>query len=713
MDLIKGKMMNKSILIPNKQKLYILKYAKNIKNKNDEILIFNVGSHQITEIMNKMIKKAKNDYIILIDPKSKNINVTDVFKKAPKEYYNKKIGIIGFKKEKFKPIDIEHKSHISYQKNIIKNINPELICNDNKNEYNWSKLSIIIPFMYNGDRFNLFESCIKNLYNLIKYDKDIELVIHETGKKRYLTDKWIKKYKINYEYTKWDHIFHRAWSLNYAAKNIATGDMYVFMDADLIVDRLWLNEIKNNKTIAIGWSEMINLNEKGTKKFINNIGSPINNDDIERKRYPTIYAAAGGINIYPKKIFFEIKGWCEDYYGTYGGEDNSTFLKIKSFNYNINVINSKVYHLYHHHTTYKDPKRFEIFQKHKTFKRYDWEKYLKNINIWGENKKVKTKLKTKTNQIKILWCKIDTSQRVANHYDDILNALNKECHIDIITQSLQGEHPAIFQQKCLNHTIKRDTLVSNHLIDNKYDFIICANLFAFNNEDWSKIDIPKAALLEDQHGDNNHQLVKDIIKDKWIVLHRYKLKKFHTDLSNYVKCIWFPHSVDIKKFRDFKQRKRYDILQTGALYKVYETRHFIKDTFMKDKRYKIIPRPKENDKKAWPIGKEYSKELNKAYLNVCCGSIYEYPVMKYFEIPASGSAIFGDWFEELGDLGFKPYKNMIEIDKKNVKKQVDLLLKNKKQLLEITKNGYDLIHERHTTNQRAKDLINIIKKEIN
>jgi len=704
--------MSVSILIPSRQKKHILEYVKNVKNKDDEVLIFNVGSHQITQVMNKMIQKAKNDYIILINPKSKNLNIIEALKNAPKEYYNGKMGVIGFNKDKFKPIELDHVSHASYQKNIIININPKIINDYEYEYYNWTKISIIIPFMYNGDRFNLFECCIKNLYNLIKHDKNVELVIHETGEKRYLTNKWIKKYKINYEYTKWDHIFHRAWSLNYAAKNIATGDMFVFMDADLIVDRTWLKEIKNNNTIAVGWSEMVNLNDKGTKKFINNIGSPINNSDIERKRYPNLYAAAGGINIYPKKVFFKIKGWCEDYYGTYGGEDNSTFLKIKSFGYNINTINAKVYHLYHHHTTYKNPKRFEIFQKHKNFKRYEWEKYLRNIKIWGENKKNKPKIKSKSKSIKILWCKIDTSQRVASHYDDILNALSNECHIDVVTQSLQGEHPAVFQKKCLNNTIKRDTVVHNQLIDNDYDFIICANLFAFNNEDWSKIDIPKAALLEDQHGENNKRLVDDMIKDNWIVLHRYKLKKFHTDLSDHVKCIWFPHSVNIKKFRDFKQRKRYDILQTGALYKVYETRHFIKNIFRNDPRYKIIPRPKENDKNAWPVGREYSKELNKAYLNVCCGSIYEYPIMKYFEIPASGSVIFSDWFDELKDLGFKPYENMIVIDKKNVKNQVKLLLENKKRLLEIAENGYNLIHEKHTTNQRAKDLVNIIKKEI-
>ena len=702
--------MNTTILIPSRQKRHILKYVKDVKNKDDDILIFNTGIHQITNVTNKMIQKAKNDYIILIDPKCKNLDITNVINNIPKTFYDSKMGVIGFEKSKFYPINKKHVSYPSYQKNLMNMISPNIKFNNSSNGEKWKKISIIIPFMYNGDRFNLFNCCIKNLYNLIKYDDSIELVIHETGKEKYLSDEWIKKYNIRYKFSKWHGIFHRAWSLNYSVKNIAKGDMFVFMDADLIVDRKWIKSIKENQDVAIGWSEMVNLNKTGTDKFLNNgIGTIIDNSDIDRIRKPNVYSAAGGINIYPKKVFYEIKGWCEDYIGTYGGEDNSTFLKIKKSDYDIKILKAKVFHLYHSHTTFKDPKRFKIFNKHKLYSKDDWKEYIKSVDTWGEEI---NNIEIINDKIKILWCKIDTSKRVANHYDDIISALGNECHIDTLVQDLQGNHPAMFQQKCLNQSIDRPTIVKDHLKNNCYDFIICANLFAFNNEDWSKIKIPKAVMLEDQHGENNLHQVNLMIKDKWLVLHRYQLKKFHTDLPNKTKCIWFPHSVNIKKFRDFKQRKRYDILQTGALYKVYETRHFMKNTFEGDKRYKIISRPKENDPNAWPTGKEYSKELNKAYLNVCCGSIYNYPVMKYFEIPASGSVIFGEWFDELGDLGFEPYKNIIEIDKKNVHNQVNLLLDNKKRLMDIAKNGYDLIHDHHTTDKRAKDLINIIKEEI-
>lgn len=206
---------------------------------------------------------------------------------------------------------------------------------------------------------------MENLHNLTKNDKLVELVVHETGPERHLTDEWVKNYNIKYSFSKWDGVFHRAWSLNYAAKHSASGDLFVFMDADLIVDKKWLLEVKKCENISIGWSEMVNLNHKGTEKFLSGKISLITDFDIERVRKPSPYAAAGGINIFPKDIFFDIKGWCEDYYGTYGGEDNSTLLKLTNFGYVNDIINAKVFHLHHAHTTLKSKKRFEIFNKHK------------------------------------------------------------------------------------------------------------------------------------------------------------------------------------------------------------------------------------------------------------------------------------------------------------------------------------------------------------
>jgi spore maturation protein CgeB len=87
--------------------------------------------------------------------------------------------------------------------------------------------------------------------------------------------------------------------------------------------------------------------------------------------------------------------------------------------------------------------------------------------------------------------------------------------------------------------------------------------------------------------------------------------------------------------------------------------------------------------------------------------------MKYFEIPACGSIIYGEYFDELGDLGFIPDENMIVVDKSDIIGQLNYLMEDKDNLKRLIQNGKDLIHSRHTTKIRAEELVDIIKGELN
>ena len=62
------------------------------------------------------------------------------------------------------------------------------------------KYSIIIPYMYNGDRKPIFDACIKNLYNLTNHLDNFQITIHEIGPKRHLSNEYIQKYNLHYIY---------------------------------------------------------------------------------------------------------------------------------------------------------------------------------------------------------------------------------------------------------------------------------------------------------------------------------------------------------------------------------------------------------------------------------------------------------------------------------------------------------------------------------
>ncbi len=49
----------------------------------------------------------------------------------------------------------------------------------------------------------------------------------------------------------------------------------------------------------------------------------------------------------------------------------------------VNYFKSSVYHLFHGHTTFKDPDRYNVFNKHKTMDKQGWIEYLMDNYQWG------------------------------------------------------------------------------------------------------------------------------------------------------------------------------------------------------------------------------------------------------------------------------------------------------------------------------------------
>ena len=120
------------------------------------------------------------------------------------------------------------------------------------------------------------------------------------------------------------------------------------------------------------------------------------------------------------------------------------------------------------------------------------------------------------------------------------------------------------------------------------------------------------------------------------------------------------------------------------------------------------------DKKANPIidGIEYSKFFNRSKISCSCSSIYKYTVAKCFEIPGSMSALLSDLTPDMKDLGFKDGVNMIEFDN-HVEEKVDYYLNRPDELEILTRNGYRFVREKHTTEIRMKEFLQILRDIVN
>lgn len=242
--------------------------------------------------------------------------------------------------------------------------------------------SFIIPYMYSQEREGLFLASLQNLTEHIG-KRNVEVCIHEVGPKRTLPN-WEGVPNYKYLFTKYEGVFHRAWALNVAAKHVATGNVFVFLDSDLLYTKSWFEEILTCNLPAIAWGKMYFLDKESTRLYIEeDIFQPVKWEG-RKIRKPHIDGAAGGASFIPRKIFFEVCGIPEDFRGTWGGEDNAFMAKITKYGYPLWRFKSILYHMYHEHKTAREMDILLRAKQMIKWSRKDWLKHTENIKQWGQ-----------------------------------------------------------------------------------------------------------------------------------------------------------------------------------------------------------------------------------------------------------------------------------------------------------------------------------------
>lgn len=176
-----------------------------------------------------------------------------------------------------------------------------------------------------------------------------------------------------------------------------------------------------------------------------------------------------------------------------------------------------------------------------------------------------------------------------------------------------------------------------------------------------------------------------------------------------MRLYWLPHSVDSSLFHP-QAEKKIDALLTGAMGNAYPERKRIYQELKECDFFTRIERPSDDQLRGnrYPEYEDYAQLLSWARVAFATGSIYSYPVAKYFEIPACGTILMGEWFDELGDLGFEPYVNMVPL-KSNLEEYVRVWLTEGELQEKIVIRGLELIQKRHLVEIRARQLMDYIR----
>jgi spore maturation protein CgeB len=184
---------------------------------------------------------------------------------------------------------------------------------------------------------------------------------------------------------------------------------------------------------------------------------------------------------------------------------------------------------------------------------------------------------------------------------------------------------------------------------------------------------------------------------------------------------WLPFSIDPDTFRDWKLPKDINFLLMGRLYmgrSFHPWYPFREKVFKKMKNEEgfvyhshIFDIKSENDEIF--IGEKYAKEINRAKIFFNCGTCFNYPVRKYFEVPACNTLLIAPGNGDLEELGFKSCENFVECDNENFYDLAMYYLSHDEERNRIARNGHNLVHSRHTDHIRVKEFLNMLKSYLN
>jgi spore maturation protein CgeB len=229
------------------------------------------------------------------------------------------------------------------------------------------------------------------------------------------------------------------------------------------------------------------------------------------------------------------------------------------------------------------------------------------------------------------------------------------------------------------------------------------------------IKIPIGLMFNDLH--RNGQMLKAFVEESKVSLifahYRDAFKHFFPEYIQ--KFRWLPYAVNIKLFKDYKKQKKINFLLMGAKGSaIYPLRHHIYQTMKHQSGFVCHSHPGYKDftptqESQLFVGERYAKEINRAKIFFTDHLIYGYPVKKYFEVPACRTLLLASGSQELSDLGFIDGHTFVQISKQNVQEKAAYYLLHKDERKRIAHNGYMMVRERHSTEKRAQQFMEMIR----
>lgn len=260
--------------------------------------------------------------------------------------------------------------------------------------------------------------------------------------------------------------------------------------------------------------------------------------------------------------------------------------------------------------------------------------------------------------------------------------------------------------------------ILNQIPTRRPDFILIQNDIGETRfpliDGLANLDIPVGLFIEDVHRfveerrryieENNIRYLFSIPAERFRMVYPQYIDRFR----------WFPHHVNTTIFKDYRMPKNIDMLLMGAFNSYYPLRMKVFYYYQNDPRFVCHGHPgyrqySNSEKSHLMVRGNYSKKLNSAKIFFTCPSLLQYPVMKYYEALASKTLLLASTFKELEDLGFIPGQHFVPVNETDFHEKAEYYLKHEEERNYISEQGYQFVRENHSTEQRAKQLVQVIE----
>lgn len=291
-------------------------------------------------------------------------------------------------------------------------------------------------------------------------------------------------------------------------------------------------------------------------------------------------------------------------------------------------------------------------------------------------------------------------------------------------------HPLSKMQEVLNcfrqTDVERDVL---RLVKRHEPDVIMLDSFFPPSPSWknlSSVEVPKAMCLSDPH----HQLRRKLEYsekngiDLCLLNCRFTLNmpvvRKWTEKHSSILTEWLPHCVNADVFRRYDDSCDFDVVSAmGVSSSVYPLRKEIAQRLSKMKDIRVaLPQHALYELGAGiPMTKalvreRYAQFLSRSKVFVFGSSIYNYPLMKYFEGMACETLVLAPIPRDAAELRFKSGVNFMELDWRNLEQQILHFVADESERTRITRKARETVEKLHTDRIRAGELTQFLQRLI-